>query len=330
MLLHIRDKFCQKHFPLGLVCLPCLRPLMFQHMVFPVFILCVVFVIAPDMLDQGTVAVAKILPPLVVVRLPLKREVNAELGFVVPAPHMVWLFPFKAFGTVQRLENGVSFMQRHLLTVFQVGAFTPNNCDNRLGCRVMGNGLFRPRNGNLAFHLAFHKIVHVAVLHFVALFAQTVDKLHHLIVVAHGLGILHNQAAFPVAQTRAVLFDQRHQRGGTFHRGRLRHHRLFIYEAVNPIPCLRFFLLCLGPLQRPVVGKDKALCLNGVQRALRHLAGGFHIGVNQGLQHGFHTVGHFLLLLRGQRGKHTVRRWLLGGLFRGGVFLLGLPFLLKL
>ena len=207
----------------------------------------------------------------------LKREVNAELGFVVPAPRMVWLFPFKAFGTVQRPENGVSLMQRHLLAVFQVGAFTPYNCDNRLGCRIMGNGLFRPCNGNFTFHLAFHKIVHVAVLHFVALFAQTVDKLHHLIVVAHGLGILHNQAAFPVAQTRAVLFGQLHQRGGPFRRGRLRHHWLFIQEAVNPIPCLRFFLLGLGPLQRPVVGEDKSLCLNSIQRALRHLAGGFQV-----------------------------------------------------
>ena len=69
-----------------------------------------------------------------------------------------------------------------------------------------------------------------------------------------------------------------------------------------------------GPLQRPVVRKEKALCLNSVQRALRHLAAGFHIGVNQGLQHGFYTVGHFLLLFRGQLGKHTVLRWLLGGL----------------
>ena len=80
-------------------------------------------------------------------------------------------------------------------------------------------------------------------------------------------------------------------------------------------------------MQRPVAGKDKALCLNGVQRALRHLAGGFHIGVNQGLQHGLYTVGHFLLLFRGQLGKHTVGGGLLGGLFHG---LLGLPLLLKL
>jgi len=147
-----------------------------------------------------------------------------------------------------------------------VWAFTPNNRDNGLRCRVTGNGLFRPCNGNLIFHLAFHKIVHVAVLQFKALFAQTVDKFNHLIGVAHGLGIFHNQAAFPVAQTRAVLFGQRHQRGGPFHRGRLRHQWLFIQEAVNPIPRLR-------------------------------------------LLPGFGNIA---------------------GLFRGRVFLLGLPFLLKL
>ena len=93
--------------------------------------------------------------------------------------------------------------------------------------------------------------------------------------------------------------------------------------------------LGLGPLQRPVAGKDKALCLNGVQRALRHFAGGFHIGVNQGLQHGFHTVGHFLLLFRGQLGKYTVGGRLLGGLFHSRLHsllhgLLRLPLLLKL
>ena len=105
-------------------------------------------------------------------------------------------------------------------------------------------------------------------------------------------------------------------------------------KAVNPIPRLRL-RLGLGPLQRPVAGKDKALCLNGVQRALRHFAGGFHIGVNQGLQHGFHTVGHFLLLFRGQLGKHTVGGGLLGGLFHSRLHrllygLLRLPLLLKL
>ena len=118
VLLHVRDKLMEKHFPLGLVRLPCLRPLVVQHMVFPTFILRVVFVIPLDMLDQGTVAVATVLPPLVVVRLALHRKINAELGLIVPAPRVVWLFPFQAFGTVQRPENGLGLVQRHLLAVF--------------------------------------------------------------------------------------------------------------------------------------------------------------------------------------------------------------------
>ena len=118
MLFEIWDKGMQQHIPLGLVRLPCFRPLMVQHMVFPAFILRVVFVITLDMLDQGTIAVAKILPPLVVVRLALHRKINAELGFIVPAPRVVWMFPFQAFGTVQRPENGLGLVQRHLLAVF--------------------------------------------------------------------------------------------------------------------------------------------------------------------------------------------------------------------
>ena len=88
----------QQHIPLGLVRLPCFRPIMFQNMVFPALVLCVVFVITTDMLDQRTVAVAKVLPSLVVVRLALKGEINAELGFVVPASLVVGLLSFIAFG----------------------------------------------------------------------------------------------------------------------------------------------------------------------------------------------------------------------------------------
>ena len=49
------------------------------------------------------------------------------------------------------------------------------------------------------------------------------------------------------------------------------------------------------------------------------------------MQHGLYTVGHFLLLFRGQLGKHTVGGRLLGGLFHSLLHgLLRLPLLLKL
>ena len=120
-----------------------------------------------------------------------------------------------------------------------MGAFTPKNRDNRLRCRVMGDGLFCPFNGNLAFNLAFHKIIHVAVLHFIALFTQAVDKPNHLFGIVHGLGIGHNQLPFLAAQTRGVLLGHRNQGSGSVRRGRLRHERVSIQKAVGPVPCLR-------------------------------------------------------------------------------------------
>ena len=101
VLFEIWDKGMQQHIPLGLVRFPCLRPLMVQHMVFPAFILFVVFVAAPDMLNQGTVPIAKVLPPLVVVRLALHGKVNAEPGLVVPASRIARLFSAAALGLVQ-------------------------------------------------------------------------------------------------------------------------------------------------------------------------------------------------------------------------------------
>ena len=258
--LHIRDKLMQQHIPLGLVRLPCLRPLMVQHMVFPAFILRVVFVIAPDMLDQGTVPVAKVLPSLVAVRLALHGKINAELGFVVPMAYIARLLPFVAAGAVQLFENGLGFMQRHLLAVFQMGAFTPKDRDNRLRCRILRDLPLGVGNGNLTFDLAFHKGIHLALLQLIALFAQTVDKPDHLVVIAHGLGIGHDQLPFLAAQTRGVFLRQLDQGGGPVSRGRLRHERLSIQKAVDPIPCLRLgngvgLFGCFQKIIHPVAGQ---------------------------------------------------------------------------
>ena len=405
MQLHVGDDLGEKGFPAGVILRPCLRASLPGQMVFPFFVVQIKGLILPDMLNQGTVPVAKILPPGIAVRLSLECKINAEVGLVIVAAASMFC--------VQPGKQGVSLMQRHLLAHFQMGAFGEKDRYNRLRCRIKGGLLFRLGNGNLTFNLASHKIIHVAVLHFIALFAQTVDKLDHLVRIAHSLGVLHDQPAFLVAHALTVTLGPVDQSVGPFCGGGLRHNGLVVQEAVNPIPRLRLRLyrnsiglfcgllkifqcvagdgfrymalrcypgknfvaglrqrilrivqlsavdlfvvravhgivkavfagldkeniaafqtvgsfLGLGPLQRPVAGKDKALCLNSVQRALCHLAGGFHIGVNQGLQHGFHTVGHFLLLFRGQLGKHTVGGRLLGGLFHG---LLCLPLLLKL
>ena len=268
------------------------------------------------MLNQGTVPVAKVLPPGIAVRLSLECKINAEVGLVIIAAASMFC--------VQPGKQGVSLMQRHLLADFQMGAFGKKDCHNRLCRRVKGGLLCGLGLRDFPVNPAFHHLVHMAVLHFVAMFAKLIDKGNHLVRVVHGLGVLYNQPAFPVAHALAATLGPVDQGVGPFRGGGLRQKGLVVQKAVHPIPRLR---LGLGPLQRPIAGKDKALCLNGVQRALRHLAGGFHIGVNQGLQHGLYAVGHFLLLFRGQFGKHTVGGRLLGGLFHG---LLRLPLLLKL
>ena len=160
------------------------------------------------MLDQGTVPVAKVLPSLVAVRLALHGKVNAELGLVVPMARIARLLPFMASGAVQLLENGFGFMQRHLLAVFQMGAFTPKDRDNWLRCRILRDLPLGVGNGNLTFDLAFHKGIHLALFQLIALFTQAVDKPDHLVGIAHGLGIGHNQLPFLAAQTRGVFLCQ--------------------------------------------------------------------------------------------------------------------------
>ena len=326
MQLHVGDDLGEKGFPAGVILRPCLRAALPGQMVFPFFVVQIKGLIIPDMLNQGTVPVAKILPPGITVRLSLECKINTEVGFVIVAAASMFC--------VQPGKQGVGLMQRHLLAHFQIGAFSEKDRHNWL-CRGVKGGLLCGLGlRNFSVNPAFHQLVHMAVLHFKAMFAKLIDKGNHLVRVVHGLGVLHDQPAFLVAHALSVTLGPVDQGVGPFRGGGLRHNGFVVQKAVNPIPRLRL-RLGLGPLQRPVAGKDKALCLNGVQRALRHLAGGFHIGVNQGLQHGFHTVGHFLLLFRGQLGKHTVGGRLLGGLFHGRLHsllhgLLRLPLLLKL
>ena len=78
------------------------------------------------------------------------------------------LLPVMASGAVQLLENGLGFMQRHLLAVFQMGAFTPKDRDNRLRCRILRDLPLGVGNGNLTFDLAFHKRIHLALLQLIA------------------------------------------------------------------------------------------------------------------------------------------------------------------
>ena len=89
--------------------------------------------VALDVLYQGTVPVAKILPPLVVVRLSPESKVNAELGLVIA--HACRIF------CIQLGKQGVGLMQRHGLALFQMGAFTPKHRNNRLRCQVKGRSL---------------------------------------------------------------------------------------------------------------------------------------------------------------------------------------------
>ena len=140
--------------------------------------------------------------------LALHGKINAELGLVVPMARIARLLPVMASGAVQLLENGLGFMQRHLLAVFQMGAFTPKDRDNRLRCRILRDLPLGVGNGNLTFDLAFHKGIHLSLFQLIALFTQAVDKPDHLVGIAHGLGIGHNQLPFLAAQTRGVFLCQ--------------------------------------------------------------------------------------------------------------------------
>ena len=274
MQLHVGDDLGEKGFPAGVILRPCLRAALSGQMVFPFFIVEIKGLILPDMLNQGTVPVAKILPPGIAVRLSLECKINAEVGLVIVAAAPMFC--------VQPGKQGVGLMQRHLLAHFQIGAFGEKDRHNRL-CRGVKGGLLCGLGlCDFPVNPAFHQLVHMAVLHFIAMFAKLIDKGNHLVCVVHGLGVLHNQPAFLVAHALSVALGPVDQGVGPFRGGGLRHNGFVVQKAVNPIPRLRL-RLGLGLLQRPVAGKDKALCLNGVQRALRHLAGGFHIGVNQGL-----------------------------------------------
>ena len=252
---HIRHELGQDHFTLCLFLRPRFRALVTDHAVFIAFVLRIVFVVGLDMVDQRAVPVAKILPSLVVVGFPVESEVNAELGFVVPAPVISRLLPFRAAGFVQRFEKGVSTGKGHLLTLAQLVAFTPNNRHHRLHSRIKGWGqrlallAFLHGCGDLCIHALLHKIVKVSVLLFKALFAQLIDKGNGFRKILHLFMVLHNQAALGVAQTLPVLLGKVDQRICLFGGRCAQHKRFVIQKPVNAVPFMRSLFLLLQELR---------------------------------------------------------------------------------
>ena len=234
MQLHVGDDLGEKGFPAGVILRPCLRAALPGQMVFPFFIVQIKGLILPDMLNQGTVPVAKILPPGIAVRLSLECKINAEVGLVIVAAASMFC--------VQPGKQGVGLMQRHLLAYFQMGAFGEKDRYNRL-CRGVKSGLLCGLGlRDFPVNPAFHQLVHMAVLHFIAMFAKLIDKGNHLVRVVHGLGVLHDQPAFLVAHALSITLGPVDQGVGSFCGGGLRHNGLVVQKAVNPIPRLRLRL----------------------------------------------------------------------------------------
>ena len=234
MQLHVGDDLGEKGFPAGVILRPCLRAALPGQMVFPFFIVQIKGLILPNMLNQGTVPVAKILPPGIAVRLSLECEINAEVGLIIVAAAPMFC--------VQPGKQGVGLMQRHLLAYFQMGAFGEKDRYNRL-CRGVKSGLLCGLGlRDFPVNPAFHQLVHMAVLHFIAMFAKLIDKGNHLVRVVHGLGVLHDQPAFLVAHALSITLGPVDQGVGSFCGGGLRHNGLVVQKAVNPIPRLRLRL----------------------------------------------------------------------------------------
>ena len=252
---HIRHELGEDHFALCLFLRPRFRALITDHAVFVAFIPRIVFMVGLDMVDQRAVAVAKVLPPLVVVGFPVESEVNAELGFVVPAPVISRLLPFRAAGFVQRFEKGVGTGKGHLLTLAQLVAFAPNDRHDGLHRRVKGRRqrlvllAFLYGCGDLRVNALLHKIVKVSVLLLKAFFAQLIDKGNGFRKILHLFMVLDNQAALGVSQTLPVLLGKVDQRVCLFGGRRIRHERLVIQKPVNAVPFLRCLFLLLQKLR---------------------------------------------------------------------------------
>ena len=99
MQFQIGDKLIQQHCPVFLVGFQCFPALVAQKVIFPFFIVQIIGMVLFDMLHKGTVPVAQVLPPLVVVGCPVHHIINTESGLVVAGACKV--------GFVQFCDKGI-------------------------------------------------------------------------------------------------------------------------------------------------------------------------------------------------------------------------------
>ena len=101
-------------------------------------------------------------------------------------------------------------MQRHLLAHFQIGAFSEKDRHNWL-CRGVKGGLLCGLGlRNFSVNPAFHQLVHMAVLHFKAMFAKLIDKAITLSVLstASAYSTINRRSSLPCAVRHARPVDQ--------------------------------------------------------------------------------------------------------------------------
>ena len=128
MQLQIGDKLMQQHSPLFLVRFYRFLALGVQQMVFPIRIVLIVGVVFFNMVYQAPVAVAKVLPPLVVVGLAVKDAINGKLRLVIAGACKLRF--------VKGSEKGICAGKGHGFTLPQLRALAPNNRNGRLGGKV--------------------------------------------------------------------------------------------------------------------------------------------------------------------------------------------------
>lgn len=125
--LRVQSRLVRRRVPLNLIHLPYLQPLVIRRVIFPTFVLYMMFIMTPSVLSRKAITITGILPSLMTIQLTLRNGIGARPNLIMPVTHVTQLLPFVTSNTIRLLRGNFNFVRQRLLTIFRVKTFAPGS-----------------------------------------------------------------------------------------------------------------------------------------------------------------------------------------------------------
>lgn len=234
--LRVQSGLVRRRVPLNLIHLPYLQPLVIRRVIFPTFVLYMMFIMTPSVLSRKAIPITGILPSLMTIQLTLRNGIGTRLNLIMPVTQ---LLPFVTSNTIRLLRGNLNFVRQRLLTIFRVKTFAPGSHSGQLHYQVLHSLPLNINGNGLAFSLTFRGKVRLTLLRFMTLFARAISGPSRLIDVTRNLNVNRSRLPFLTTRAQNIFLHRLGRNNNPIDQKHLQRRQLSVRGTISPIPYLQ-------------------------------------------------------------------------------------------